>query len=119
MRVLGPCRIVASFDPDHDDPQLLRTIVMLLRTVAIAATARTGAAEIATAEEKIAEALSQLDKINTVKKLASGIQKNASKIDSECAGIRAAIERLLNLALSALGGAASANATDDFAAGAA
>ncbi len=109
MRVLGPCRIVASFDPDHDDPQLLRTIVMLLRTVAIAATA----------EEKIAEALSQLDKINTVKKLASGIQKNASKIDSECAGIRAAIERLLNLALSALGGAASANATDDFAAGAA
>ncbi len=43
IRVLGPRRIVLSFDPDHDDPELLRTIVLLVRTVALAVTARTGA----------------------------------------------------------------------------
>ncbi|MEV6411025.1 hypothetical protein [Kribbella sp. NPDC051718] len=111
IRVLGPRRIVASFDPDQDDPELLRTIVMLLRTVAIAASARTGATEVATAEEKIAEALTQLDKIARVKKLANGIQKSAGTIDSECAGISAAIERLLNQALNALTGTTNATPT--------
>jgi hypothetical protein len=107
IRVLGPRRIVAAFDPDRDDPELLRTIVMLLRTVAIAATVRTGEAEIATAEERIAEALTQLEKIAKVKKLANGIQKNAGTIDSECTGISAAIQRLLNQALNALIGTTS------------
>ena len=108
IRVLGPRRIVMSFDPDHDDPELLRTIVLLVRTVALAATARTGAGEIATAEERIGEALAQLDKIAKVKKLASGIQKNAGTIDSECTGLSAAIRRLLDEALIALAGSPSA-----------
>jgi F0F1-type ATP synthase membrane subunit b/b' len=106
IRVLGPRRVVLSFDPDEDDPELLRTVILLLRTVAIAATVRTGQAEIATAEEKIADALAQLDKIDAVKKLATGIQKSATKIDSECTAISATIHRLLDQALVALGGTA-------------
>jgi hypothetical protein len=109
--VLGPRRIVLAFDPDHDDPELLRTVVLLVRTVALAATARTGSGEIATAEEKIGEALDQLDKIAKVKKLASGIQKNAGAIDSECTSLSASIRRLLDEALVALAGSSAADTT--------
>jgi tetrahydromethanopterin S-methyltransferase subunit A len=67
-----------------------------------------GATEIATAEEKISEALTHLDKIAKVKKLASGIQQNAGKIDSECTAISSTIQRLLDQALTALAGTVSA-----------
>ena len=113
VRVLGPRRIVLSFDPDADDPELLRTVLLVLRTVAITATTattRTGAAEIATAEEKITEAVARLGKIDAVKKLADGIQQNAVKIGSECAGISAGIHRLLDEALTALSGAGDTTA---------
>ncbi len=110
VRVLGPRRIVLSFDPDVDDPELLRTVLLVLRTVAITATARSGAAEIATAEEKITEAVAWLGKIDAVKKLADGIQQSAAKIGSECAGITAGIRRLLDEALTALAGAAGTTA---------
>lgn len=122
LRVLGTRRVVMAFDPDVDDPELLRTVVMLLRTVAVAATARTGGAEIATAEEKIAEALVQLAKIDTIKTAANAIQKNATKIDSESTGIRTAIQRLLDEALGALAGASASptsGGTGDVEAGAA
>lgn len=114
IRVLGSRRVVMAFDPDTDDPELLRTVVLLLRTVAIATTARTGAAKIATAEEHIAEALLQLDKIEAVKTLARGIQKNATKIDGDCTGFGTTIQRLLNQALVALGGAAAPAVPIDF-----
>lgn len=108
IRVLGPRRVVISFDPDVEDPELLRTVVMLLRTVAIAATVRTGAAEIATAEEKITEAVVQLGKLDAVKKLAHGIQSNVTKIDSECTSLGGAIRRQLDQALVALAGTSAA-----------
>jgi hypothetical protein len=104
IRVLGGRRVVLAFDPDSDEPELLRTVLMLLRTVAITASTRKGAHEIATAEEKINEALGQLTKIDAVKKLAGTIEKNASKIDSECAGLNSGIRRLLDEALVALAG---------------
>jgi hypothetical protein len=109
LRMLGSRRLVMAFDPDTDDCDLLRTVVMLLRTVAITATVRTGAAEVATAEEKIADALGQLEKIDSIKTATNAIQKNASKIDSESTGIRAAIQRLLDEALAALAGVAAAS----------
>jgi len=111
IRVLGSRRVVMSFDPGADDPELLRTVVTLLRTVAIPAVARTGSAEVATAEEKIADAVAQLDKIDAVKRLANGIQKNATKIDGECTGISASIHRLLDQALVALAGTSGAAST--------
>jgi hypothetical protein len=108
LRVLGSRRVVMAFDPETDDPELLRTVILLLRAVALTATSRTGAAEIATAEEKIADALGQLEKIDTIKTAASAIQKNATKIDSESTSIRTAIQRLLDEVLIALAGAAPA-----------
>ena len=68
----------------------------------------TGAAEIATAEEKIAAAMSQLEKIDTIKTAANAIQKNATKIDGESTSIRTSIQRSLDEALTALAGAGSA-----------
>ena len=116
IRVLGRRRIVMAFDPQNDDPELLRTAVMLLRTAAIAAASRNGANEIATAEEKITEAIAQLTKIDEVKKLAGSIQKSANKIDGECTNLNTGIRRLLGEAISALSGAGSA--ADDNAAAA-
>jgi vacuolar-type H+-ATPase subunit E/Vma4 len=108
IRVFGRRRIVMAFDPHNDDPELLRTAVMLLRTVAIAAASRNGANEIATAEEKITEAIAQLTKIDEFKKLAGSIQKAATKIDGECTNLNTGIRRLLGEAISALSGAGSA-----------
>ena len=105
--MLGARRIVLAFDPEDDEPGLLRTVVMLLRASALAAASRSGAAQIATAEEKIAEALAQLGKLDDVRKTAGAIQKNALKIESSCTGINSGIQRLLDDALAALGAAAA------------
>lgn len=102
IRVLGTRRIVLAFNPETDDPALLRTVVMLLRAGALSVSSRRGAEEIATAEEKITEAIKQLGKIDGVKKLATSIQKNATKIETDCTGINAGIQRLLTDALAAL-----------------
>jgi hypothetical protein len=105
IRVLGQRRVVIAFDPDEDDAEILRTVILLLRTVAIAATVRTGTTEIDTAEEKIGSAIEQLGKIDSIKKAADSIQKGAAKIESECTMITTSIRRLLDQALVALGAA--------------
>lgn len=102
IRVLGPRRIVLAFDPLSDDPELVRTVVMLLRTSALAAASRSGSHQIATAEEKVTEALAQLAKLDDVKKAAGSIQKNATKIEGACTVINSGIHRLLSDALAAL-----------------
>ncbi|WP_236793325.1 Fis family transcriptional regulator [Amycolatopsis sp. GM8] len=104
LRVIGAQRLVLAFDPDNDNPDLLRTVIMLLRTTAIATASRKGVHHVATAEEKITEALNQLVKIDSVKKLSATIQKSATKIDSECFALNSAVRRLLDEALVALAG---------------
>ncbi len=118
IRVIGARRVVMAFDPENDDPHLLRTVVMLLRTMAIATTSRKGAHEIATAEEKINEALAQLAKIDSVKKLVGTIQKNATKIDGECTSLDSSIRRILDQALDALTGTGATTVTEILAEGA-
>lgn len=113
IRTVGKRRTVLAFDPDNDDPELLRTVVHLLRTIAVAASSRSGTAEVATAEEKIAEAQQMLGKIDAIKKAASSIQKNATRIDSECTSISTGIHRLLDEALVALAGSGVADSTID------
>lgn len=105
LRVIGAQRLVLAFDPDNDDPDLLRTVVMLLRTTAIATASRKGVHQVTTAEEKIAEALNHLEKVDSVKKLSATIQKSATKIDSECTALNSTVRRLLDDALVALGSA--------------
>lgn len=104
IRVLGKRRIVLAFDPLNDDSDLLRTVVMLLRASALTAANRSGAHEIATAEEKIAAAVEQLSGIRDIKKTANAIERNAQKIEKSCGTIYSAIDRLLGEALTALAG---------------
>ncbi|MCR3749375.1 Fis family transcriptional regulator [Lentzea californiensis] len=105
LRVIGAQRLVLAFDPDNDSSDLLRTVIMLLRTTAIATASRKGVHQVTTAEEKIAEALTHLVKVDSVKKLSASIQKSATKIDSECTALNSAVRRLLDEALVALAGA--------------
>ncbi|MGW8812657.1 Fis family transcriptional regulator [Gordonia terrae] len=104
IRVLGRRRIVLAFDPTADDPDLVRSVVMLLRTAAIAAATRSGAHEISTAEEKITAAVEQLGKIDEIKKSAGAIANNVRKIENTCGTVYSTIDRLLADALDALAG---------------
>lgn len=92
IRVLGSRRIVMVFDPKVDDPNLLRTVAMLLRTAALATSSRQGADEIATAEEKVTEAIGLLAKIDDIQKAAGAIHKSATKISTECDAFATSIE---------------------------
>ncbi|TCO55583.1 Fis family transcriptional regulator [Actinocrispum wychmicini] len=111
IRGIGLGRIVMAFDPDNDDPEFLRTTIVLLRAVALIAAAPKGSHQIAVAEENIQEALGHLREIDSVKKLAGVIHKNAEKIDSGCVNLNSSIRRLLDQALAALAGAEPINAT--------
>ncbi|WP_210085553.1 Fis family transcriptional regulator [Mycobacterium sp. OAE908] len=102
IRTLGARRIVLAYDPTSDDPDLVRTVVMLLRAAALSSNSRRGGEQIVTAEEKISEAVAQLDKIDDIKKAAGSIHKNADKVESACTAIHSGIERLLADALAAL-----------------
>lgn len=113
IRVIGPRRVVLAFDPGTDDPDQLRTAVQLLRTAALAAAARNGARDLTTVREKIDEALAQLAKIDSIKKLAGSVHKNALKIDSECTTLNTGIRRLLDEATDALSGAQPPGAGPD------
>ncbi|MBL8931714.1 MAG: hypothetical protein JNL54_16460 [Kineosporiaceae bacterium] len=95
IRVQGPRRLVMAFDPDVDDPTLLRSAVQLLATTALAVSTRSTAADLGTVDEKIAAAVAQLQKLDDVKKLAGTIQRNAARIETESGGISLAIQRLL------------------------
>lgn len=104
LRVVGPQRLVLAYDPDNDETDLLRTVVMLLRTTALATASRKGVHQVATAEEKITEALGHLVKIDSIKRLSATIQKSAIKVDSECISLDSTIRRLLDEAAVALAG---------------
>lgn len=102
---LGPRRIVMTFDPDVDDPQLLRCVIQLLRLAALAAAARVDSGEIATADELIAEAMTTVERISKIKKAAGAIRSNAGTIDTEADGVQTELIRQLSQARTALAGA--------------
>ena len=84
LQSYGSRRIVLAFDPETDEPDLLRTVVQLLRLSALPAAARQDGGEIQTAQEKVAEALALLGRIGGVKTATAGqIKKSATKIDAE------------------------------------
>ena len=115
IRMMGPRRIVMAFDPDSDDTDLLRTVVMLLRTMAVAASTRVDAVELATVDEKVAEAIDCLSKVDDLKTVAGRIGKDAEKIGLQATSAATTIRRLLSEAQTAL----SAAARDEAGAGAA
>ncbi len=108
VRCLGSRRIVMAFDPATDDPELLRTVIQLLRISALTASSREDRDGIHTADEKITEALGMLGKIDDIKRVAGTLRQNASKIEQQSDDVRTALTRLLSHAQSALSVAAEA-----------
>ena len=107
VRALGPRRIVLVFDPQNDEPDLLRTVIQLLRISALAANSRHDAEGIRTADEKIAEAITLLSRIDDIKKVTGTIRQSAVKVESTSDEVRTALARVLGHAQSALSLAAT------------
>lgn len=105
VRCLGQRRIVMAFDPMIDDPELLRTVVQILRLGALAANARQDHSQIETAQEKIAEAIGLLTKIDGIKRVAGQIKTHADRIELDSESVRTELERMLTKAQTALAGA--------------
>lgn len=111
LRVLGPRRLVMAFDPATGDASLLRTVVQLLRTAAQAAAVQTGERDLASVDERLAEALAALVKFDEIKKAAGAIQKSAQKIESGCDTVEAQVRRAVEQARTSLAGAVTTGAT--------
>ena len=109
---LGPRRLVLAFDPETDSIDLLRTVLQLLRLAAEAAARGRGSGEVSLAEEKIAEALAVLARIDAITKSAGLIRQHVTTISTESESMRAELSRLLSQAQSALGAATDIGAAD-------
>jgi hypothetical protein len=106
IRVLGQRRVIVAFNPQTDDADLLRTVVQLVRTSAIAASSRRDVEGLETAEENIQAAITLLDGINKIRKASGSVRSSADTIDKECNTIQSGISRHLGVALDALAGVA-------------
>ena len=88
-------------------------VVQLLRLSALSAAARQDSGEIQTAQEKVAEALALLSRIDGIKTTAGQIKKSTAKIDTESDSLAIDLARLLSQAQSALAGATAIGAADE------
>ncbi|WP_347353983.1 Fis family transcriptional regulator [Intrasporangium sp.] len=106
IRVLGPRRVVVAFDPGVDEPDLLRTVVQLMRTSAVVASSRRDVEGLETAEESITAAMGLMERINAIRKASGSVRRGADTIDRECNTVQSGVERHLGKALDALRGVA-------------
>lgn len=106
IRVVGPRRVIVAFDPTCENADLLRTVVQLVRTAAIAASSRRDVEGLETAEESIQAAIGLLEGINRIRKASGSVRKSADSIDKECNTVQTGITRHLGVALDALSGVA-------------
>jgi len=102
IRVIGPRRIVIAISDDHDSTELLRSVCILLRSQALASIRTESSDGLATARERLAEALELLPKIEAIRKSAGTIRTSASHIDVASDSLRTALNRLLTQAQTAL-----------------
>lgn len=102
LRVLGPRRVVLAFDPETDEPDLLRACVLLMRAASATVIARGGGEQLATAAEKVQTALTKLEKLATAKKSADVIRREATKIDKAVTDFATEVELVLAEAVTAL-----------------
>lgn len=112
VRVLGARRVVLAFDPESDTTDLLRCVVQLMRTSAIAATSRGQGDGLATAEEHIRSAVELLEHLNAIRKTSGVIRKGADTIEKECNSAQTGMQRHLGQAIDALTGVSLGAPTD-------
>lgn len=113
IRVLGSRRVVIAFDPASDTPDLLRTVVQLMRTSAIAASSRRDVEGLETAEENLTAARELLARIDKIRTTSGSIRKSADTIDTECSAVQSGVSNHLNQALDALRGVSAAGSGAD------
>ena len=102
VRLFGARRIVVAFDPEQDGPALLRSVILLLRSQACLAVARSSGAQARTAEEKLAEATELLEKLPDLQRIATTTRSNADKVVNGLGSLHTALARLLADAMTAL-----------------
>lgn len=105
LLTLGARRIVMVFDPEQDDPHLLRSVVQVLRLSALAAATRVDSGELETADEALIAALETLDRIGKIRSCADQVRRHASTIGVEAESLLTELNRLLAQARTALAGA--------------
>lgn len=105
IRVIGPRRVIVAFDPAADNIDLIRTVVLLMRAVALTSTGKFGTQEVAVANGHIGEALGAIKDLDEVKRSANAINGHASKIEMTATRTITTIQRELHSALNALTGA--------------
>jgi hypothetical protein len=104
IRVIGSRRVIVVWNPDDDDLSLLRTVTLLMRTVALTSSGRFGVEEVAAANEHIKEALSILADLDEAKRSAAAIRGHVDKIETVTTKAMTAAQRELTGALNALTG---------------
>src|SRR5699024_6460868 len=112
VRPIGSRRIVMAFDPETDDQSLLHAVICLLRTAAIATTARDDGGEVATARERVDEALEALGRLDEIQKVAGQIRKSSDKVAGQADGLQTTLNRLLLQAQTALAGTTLSSVAD-------
>lgn len=102
----GPRRLVVAFDPETDSPDLLRTVVQLVRLGAVAGARGPAGGDARTADERIAEAIEVLGRIEKISRAVGLVRQHAATIDSESDSLRGELTKLLTQARLALGAGA-------------
>lgn len=109
---LGPRRLLLAFDPETDSVDLLRVVLQLLRLAAQSAVRDERSGEVRVAEEKIAEAIGVIGRIDKVTKAVGIIRREATTIGDQSEALHTELSRLLSQARTALGAVSDAESSD-------
>jgi len=102
LALVGPNRIVIAFDPDHDDPALIRGALQLLLVEAQRRLAAGRGSDLTVADAKIAQARQQLLAMQQVIKTAITARDNAVKVVTGLEAVHGTLTLLLEQAQGAL-----------------
>lgn len=102
IRVWGNRKILVAFDPDTDEPTLLRTVLLLLRAQAFLAVSRSGTEQVRVAEEQLAVAAGQLEQFAELQRLATTVKTNADRMGPKLDRLHEVMARTINTAITAL-----------------
>jgi hypothetical protein len=102
VRIIAPKRIIVAFDPDVDDPELLHTAMLLMKTVALSATGTSSTEGLKIANDHIREALDSIESLDDAKRSANAINGHTQNIERIINKTMTAIQRELHSAMNAL-----------------
>jgi len=105
MLTIGPRRLVLVFDPERDDPALLRCALQMVRLSAVAACSSQQSGELTSADEALTSALDALAHLAKIRSSAQGIRKQADSIESNSNTLETELNLLIAKAQTCIRGA--------------